>query len=166
MGNIVGAVAYGWGFADGTIGMITPIEDMVKLWNIPYEKNLTNTWSDKQLIPMKTPLMAYGFDKMAMDYFKSKLPQYNYETYDTASSSSDDIEKPLEAGGSVAALLVDGDLKLGAIGTVTYVDGKQMVAFGHPFLKHGSANYFMHNAVFLPLLKVMNLLFKTRFYGS
>ena len=62
-------VAYGWGFADGTIGMITPIEDMVKLWNIPYEKNLTNTWSDKQLIPMKTPLMAYGFDSTSMEYF-------------------------------------------------------------------------------------------------
>ena len=159
-GKLVGAVAYGWGFADGTIGMITPIEDMVKLWNIPYEKNLTNTWSDKQLIPMKTPLMAYGFDKMAMDYFKSKLPQYNYETYDTASSSSDDIEKPLEAGGSVAALLVDGDLKLGAIGTVTYVDGKQMVAFGHPFLKHGSANYFMHNASIFTVVKSYESAFK------
>ena len=59
---------------------------------------------------MKTPLMAYGFDSTSMEYFKSKLPQYNYETYDTASSSSDDIAKPLEAGGSVAALLVDGDL--------------------------------------------------------
>ena len=159
-GKLVGAVAYGWGFADGTIGMITPIEDMVKLWNIPYEKNLTNTWSDKQLIPMKTPLMAYGFDSTSMEYFKSKLPQYNYETYDTASSSSDDIAKPLEAGGSVAALLVDGDLKLGAIGTVTYVDGKQMVAFGHPFLKHGSANYFMHNANIFTVVKSYESAFK------
>ena len=47
-GKLVGAVAYGWGFADGTIGMITPIEDMVKLWNIPYEKNLSKPWDDKQ----------------------------------------------------------------------------------------------------------------------
>ena len=39
-GKLVGAVAYGWGFAGWYIGMITPIEDMVKLWNIPYEKNL------------------------------------------------------------------------------------------------------------------------------
>ena len=123
-GKLVGAVAYGWGFADGTIGMITPIEDMVKLWNIPYEKNLSKPWDDTQLIPLGTPLMAYGFDAASMDYFKSKLPQYKYETYDTASASGDEIAKPLEAGGSVAALLVDGDLKLGAIGTVTYVDGE------------------------------------------
>ena len=152
-GKLVGAVAYGWGFADGTIGMITPIEDMVKLWNIPYEKNLSKPWDDKQLIPLGTPLMAYGFDAASMDYFKSKLPQYKYETYDTASASGDEIAKPLEAGGSVAALLVDGDLKLGAIGTVTYVDGEKIVAFGHPFLKHGSSNYFMHNASIFTVVK-------------
>ena len=67
-GKLVGAVAYGWGFADGTVGMITPIEDMVKLWNIPYEKNLSNSWSDDRLIPMGTPLMAYGFDADSMEY--------------------------------------------------------------------------------------------------
>ena len=78
--------------------------------------------------------------------FKSKLLQYNYETYDTASSSSDDIVKPLEAGGSVAALLVDGDLKLGAIGTVTYVGWQTNGGLWSSVLKHGSANYFMHNA--------------------
>ena len=150
-GKLVGAVAYGWGFADGTIGMITPIEDMVKLWNIPYEKNLSKPWDDTQLIPLGTPLMAYGFDAASMEYFKSKLPQYKYETYDTASASGDEIAKPLEAGGSVAALLVDGDLKLGAIGTVTHVDGEKVVAFGHPFLKHGSSNYTVvksYNAAF------------------
>ena len=96
-GKLVGAVAYGWGFADGTIGMITPIEDMVKLWNIPYEKNLSKPWDDTQLIPLGTPLMAYGFDAASMEYFKSKLPQYKYETYDTASASGDEIAKPLEA---------------------------------------------------------------------
>ena len=62
------------------------------------KENLTNAWSDKQLTPMKTPLMAYGFDSTSMEYFKSKVPQYNYETYGTASSSSDDIAKPLGAG--------------------------------------------------------------------
>lgn len=156
-GKLVGAVAYGWGFADGTIGMITPIEDMVKLWNIPYEKNLSKPWDDTQLIPLGTPLMAYGFDAASMEYFKSKLPQYKYETYDTASASGDEIAKPLEAGGSVAALLVDGDLKLGAIGTVTHVDGEKVVAFGHPFLKHGSSNYFMHNASIFTVVKAIML---------
>ena len=165
-GQLVGAVAYGWGFADGTVGMITPIEDMVKLWNLPYEKNLSNQWTDSQLIPMGTPLMAYGFDNKSMDYLKTKLPQYGYETYDTASATGDDVEKPLVPGGSVSALLVDGDLKLGAIGTVTYVDGNNVVAFGHPFLKHGSSNYFMHNASIFTIVKSVNSAFKLGSMGS
>ena len=33
-------------------------------------------------------------------------------------------------------------MRLGAIGTVTYVDDKHIVAFGHPFLKRGSIDYF------------------------
>ena len=49
----------------------------------------------------------------------------------------------------MAASLVTGDLKLGAIGTVTYVDGNQMLAFGHPFMSRGNTGYFMHNSYIL-----------------
>ena len=34
-GKLVGAVAYGWGFSDGRLGLLTPAEDMVKLWDLP-----------------------------------------------------------------------------------------------------------------------------------
>lgn len=61
----------------------------------------------------------------------------------------DTVARPLEAGGAVAASLVTGDLKLGAIGTVTYVDGNQMLAFGHPFMSRGNTGYFMHNFTYL-----------------
>lgn len=43
----------------------------------------------------------------------------------------------LVAGGAVSAVMVDGDLQLGATGTVTDVDGEQVLAFGHPFLGLG-----------------------------
>lgn len=165
-GKLVGAVAYGWGFADGTIGMITPIADMVKLWNIPYEKEMAHQWQAGQLIPMGTPLMAYGFDRDALDYMAKKLPQYHYDMYDTAAANGDDVVKPLVPGGSVAALLVDGDLKLGAIGTVTYVDDDKVVAFGHPFLKHGSTNYFMHNSSIFTVVKSVESAFKLGSMGA
>ncbi len=165
-GKLVGAVAYGWGFADGSIGMITPIEDMVKLWNIPYEKNLANPWRDDKLIPLGTPLMAMGFDSDSLSYMKAKLPQYGYATYDTAAADGDQVARPLKAGGSVAALLVDGDLKLGAIGTVTYVDGQHIVAFGHPFLKRGSMDYFMHNAYIFTVVKSLDSGFKMGSMGA
>lgn len=164
--KLVGAVAYGWGFADGTIGMITPIEDMVKLWNIPYESNRPQNWSSKDLVPLGTPLMAYGFDSSALDFMKAKLPQYQYTMYDTATASGDDMVKPLVEGGSVSALLVDGDLKLGAIGTVTYVDKDRVVAFGHPFLKRGKTDYFMHNANIFTVVKSLDSAFKLGSMGA
>jgi SpoIVB peptidase S55 len=45
---------------------------------------------------------------------------------------------PISPGSAVTALLIDGDLQLGATGTVTRVDGKgRFLAFGHPFLGAG-----------------------------
>ena len=67
----------GWGFADGTIGMITPIEDMVNYGIFHSEKNLCQPWDDKQLIPLGTPLMAYGFDAASMDYFNPSCHNIN-----------------------------------------------------------------------------------------
>src|SRR5664279_5845381 len=46
---------------------------------------------------------------------------------------------PLAPGSAMTALLIDGDLQLGATGTVTRVDGDgHFLAFGHPFLGAGS----------------------------
>ena len=46
---------------------------------------------------------------------------------------------PLAPGSALTALLIDGDLQLGATGTVTRVDGEgRFLAFGHPFLGAGS----------------------------
>jgi hypothetical protein len=43
----------------------------------------------------------------------------------------------LVRGGAVAAVLVDGDLRLAATGTVTDFHGDRVLAFGHPFLGLG-----------------------------
>src|ERR1019366_7008432 len=45
---------------------------------------------------------------------------------------------PIAPGSAVTALLIDGDLQLGATGTVTRLDGDgHFLAFGHPFLGAG-----------------------------
>ena len=40
-------------------------------------------------------------------------------------------------GDAVGVSLIRGDLEMGATGTVTYVDGSRVYAFGHPFLNLG-----------------------------
>jgi len=165
-GKLVGAVAYGWGFTDGTLGMLTPIDQMVKLWDEKYQKDLPNPWKDNQLIPLGTPLMADGYDEASLSYLGTKFKDFGYKGYATASDSTDDVVKPLVPGGSVAALLVKGDLKMGAVGTVTYVDKDKVVAFGHPFDKRGSTGYFMNNSSIFTVVKSMDSGFKLGSLGQ
>ena len=122
-GKLLGAVAYGWSFTNSRIGMITPINDMLKLWMCRRRKKFGPfNARESSLIPIATPLMMSGFDSVSADWMKSKLPDYNFMPVDTASASTDDVAMPLEPGSSVAAAFVNGDMKMGAIGTVTYVD--------------------------------------------
>lgn len=50
---------------------------------------------------------------------------------------------PLVPGASVTALLSGGDLVVGAVGTVTYVDGTTVLGFGHPFLSAGRSRFLL-----------------------
>jgi len=46
--------------------------------------------------------------------------------------------KPPGPGGMIGVQLVSGDVQFTAYGTVSWVDGKNFLAFGHPFLNLGS----------------------------
>ncbi len=46
-------------------------------------------------------------------------------------------EHSLNPGESVAGVLVSGDFSITGLGTVTYNDGKRVLAFGHPFFNLG-----------------------------
>lgn len=166
-GKLLGAVAYGWSFTNSRVGMITPIQDMLKLWNVPTKEEIRPfNARESSLIPIATPIMMSGFDAASTDWLKAKLPQYNFMPVDTASAASDSTPMPLEPGSSVAASMVNGDMKMGAIGTVTYVDNNHIVAFGHPFLKKGSINYFMHNAYIFTIVNNMSSSFKLGSVGA
>lgn len=160
-GKLLGAVAYGWSFTKSRLGMITPITDMVKLWNVPNENEMRPfNAREASLIPITTPLMTSGLDSASLQWFVGKLPQYRFHPVAAPTSSGDGASVALEPGSAVAAALMNGDMKMGAIGTVTYVDGDHIVAFGHPFLKKGSINYFMHNAYIFTIVNSLNTSFK------
>jgi hypothetical protein len=59
---------------------------------------------------------------------------------------------PIGPGSPIAAMLVDGDKRIAAIGTVTYVHGDDVVAFGHPFVGFGSVSFPMATAGILNTL--------------
>ncbi|HEV7519188.1 MAG TPA: SpoIVB peptidase S55 domain-containing protein [Thermoanaerobaculia bacterium] len=69
-------------------------------------------------------------------------------------------------GGSVAAVLVDGDLTLAATGTVTDRIGDQVYAFGHPFLGLGPTGVPMANADIVTVLSSQYSSFKIANIGD
>lgn len=165
-GKLLGAIAYGFPQSDGRIGMVTPISDMLRLWTVDTSRDEGNRKSDSGLIPLATPLMASGYTPSAMEFLTDKMKDFNMVPYSAASAGADETPRPLEAGGAVSATLVTGDLKLGAVGTVTYVDGDHMVAFGHPFLDKGSSSYFMHNSYIFTVVPSHNIPFKMGSVGA
>jgi SpoIVB peptidase S55 len=69
-------------------------------------------------------------------------------------------------GGSVAAMLVDGDLSLAATGTVTDRIGDQVFAFGHPFLGLGPTGVPMAAADVVTVLSSQYSSFKIANLGE
>jgi hypothetical protein len=66
----------------------------------------------------------------------------------------------LEPGSAVAAVLLSGDMVLSATGTVTWVDGSSLLAFGHPFLSMGPVDMPMAQADVLTVLPSLYRSFK------
>lgn len=167
-GKLVGAVAYGWSLTDHKIGMVTPIEDMLKLWDMP--DNYNDTMKLEENIPgfeaMSTPVMVSGFSANALTMLQDKLKPFDLVPYEVGDAPSDAVFTPLEPGSSVGLELVRGDVSVGALGTVTYVEGDKVLAFGHPFLKKGNIGYFMSNAYIFTTVNGLENSFKVGTTGE
>jgi hypothetical protein len=104
-------------------------------------------------LPLAAPLTLQGLSGRAgtklLEDFRAKgvnmtaLPVQSGPVSAQARSASAPLERPykLEAGAPISVQLVSGDFMVGAVGTVTLVEGKNILAFGHPFLNDARARY-------------------------
>jgi len=84
-----------------------------------------------------------------------------------AGEAADDGSVPaLTHGSAVAAVMVDGDLRLAATGTVTDVVGDRVLAFGHPFLGLGPVEIPMATSEVVTVLASDYSSFKISNVGS
>lgn len=98
----------------------------------------------------KVRLCLSGFDEAGQRYLVKSLgldsSKYEFtSSLGGVSQFGTDYAATLAPGGVVGAALTYGDFNLAATGTVTAVDGKRIIAFGHPFQHKGNVNYFMTN---------------------
>lgn len=94
--------------------------------------------------------MVSGFSGKGVDFLSDKIP--GIKLRDAANWNSNagpatiDYNATLEPGGAVGVAQIVGDYYMGAMGTVTAVDGKKVLAFGHGNTDRGNVNYFMTGA--------------------
>lgn len=139
-GRLAGAVAYGKAFSDPDYCFLTPIEEMLTMFEKTDER-------PSAFLPKNSPLMASGFTAEGMKYLTEKLSTLDLKPLAVPTGQKEIENVQLEPGSSVGVELIRGDIRLGAIGTVTWMDDEgRILAFGHPFLQRGNADYFMTNA--------------------
>lgn len=117
-------------------------------------------------VPLATPVMVSGFSEGAFARLKADLAPLNMVPYAANSREARVAKRDLEPGSSIGAVLMRGDFSIGALGTVTYVEGSKMVAFGHPFMQIGNSNYFLANSEIYTTIDTLETGFKVGATGA
>jgi hypothetical protein len=112
------------------------------------------------LTPIDTPLTFSGFNENVLHEFGPMFQQLGVSAVQGggagnaiyATKPAADWKNSLQPGGVVAGVLVSGDMGVTGLGTVTYNDGKRVLAFGHPFFNLGPVNMPMSKGEVLMVL--------------
>ena len=154
-GKLAGALSYGWSFAKDPLAGVTPIEYMLKDLREPIrgtpgsegagqpERAMGATGlGEGRPVRLGVPLSVAGLPGRALDELGQSLRPLGMQVLQGSSgggSSSARGATQVVPGGVVAVQLVRGDVSIAATGTVTYVEGQRLVAFGHPLMGLGDA---------------------------
>src|SRR5215831_12221172 len=163
-GKLIGALSLGLSqFSPDAICGITPIELMLEIDANDTSRPADARTPDKAaarpsggdaaafdvpaLVPIDSPLAFSGVTADTFRNFASTFQQLGVHAVQgvggaagLATKPAPGWEKSLNPGDSVATILVSGDLGISAFGTVTYNDGKRVLAFGHPLFNLGPVN--------------------------
>ncbi len=111
------------------------------------------------LTPIETPLVFSGFTQETLSTYEPLLRQMGITAVQGGANSTTLTAKPavgweraLNPGESVAGILVSGDMSTTGMGTITYNDGKRVLAFGHQFFDLGPIDMPMAKSEILTVL--------------
>jgi hypothetical protein len=124
---------------------------------------------EARMIDIATPISFGGFTRGALDAFAPQLKALGLEPrqgISAGSSVTTDVPPKMgnpadvKPGSMISVQLMSGDMGVGADGTVTYVDGSRVYAFGHRFLDIGATALPFSRAEVITLLPNVNTSFK------
>jgi SpoIVB peptidase S55 len=127
-------------------------------------------WSNRlattgnSLVHIETPVLLSGITQAAIQHFAPFFSAFGLSPAQAGGSGSVPVgaaaNTKLEPGSSVNIEMIRGDFNYSANGTVTYVDGDKVYAFGHPNLGAGSTDLPMAPGYVITVLPNMQNSFK------
>ncbi|NLM36600.1 MAG: hypothetical protein GX202_00550 [Firmicutes bacterium] len=128
--------------------------------------------------PVTAPLFLSGYGPRAHQYLLKvferqgafTLPQGGGRAFPTslplaavapkAKARASAAAPQWQPGSALTVTLVEGDYKVTALGTLTWLDGQKFLGFGHPFLNRGKVDFGMGGAEILGVIDNQDLPFK------
>lgn len=146
-GRNAGAISEGLGEYGNHVALATPIEEMLR--DRPAAPAAARR--DPELLrsahPLQTPLTVSGLTGRASALVQRAARRAGRPLLVApAGPVGGYAPVDLRPGAALAASISTGDLGLGAVGTVTYRDGDDIWAFGHPFEGLGRRALFLQDA--------------------
>ncbi|MBR2178889.1 MAG: SpoIVB peptidase S55 domain protein [Selenomonadaceae bacterium] len=96
-------------------------------------------------VNLNNPLLFEGLNNDGFTFLSNEF-KMNYSAPMGGAERTIKYDAVLEPGSPVGIAVVYGDFSVGATGTVTAVEGKKILGFGHPFTHAGNVNFFMTDA--------------------
>lgn len=130
----------------------TPVKDDAAAKTAAATEDKAQAKDEKALTKQpKAVMYLSGFSQPGIDFLQKNVPVGRDVTFmpmgvRTEGEGNTLYNASLKPGSAVGVAIVYGDFAVGATGTVTAVDGKKILGFGHPFLHRGNVNYFMTDA--------------------
>ncbi|HEX8616089.1 MAG TPA: SpoIVB peptidase S55 domain-containing protein [Thermoanaerobaculia bacterium] len=110
------------------------------------------------------PMSLSSFTSETVQRFSPHLEQLGFVAVPAGAGSSSTTAKNAKTtfalGDPIGAVLLSGDFNVAASGTVSYVDGNNIYAFGHPFLDMGEINFPMATSEVVTVLPSVASSFK------
>jgi len=153
-GKLLGAVALGFPFSKEAIAGIQPIESMIADATFSGEGKQASLPARIPVSPgewaiLPVPVSFSGFSESTLAAYTPRFSELGFRLQaGLAQKARPSAAGEIVPGSMISVGLITGDMNMTADGTVTYVDGKRIYAFGHRFLDAGPVELpFAHSEV-------------------